>query len=81
VQPDEAHTDRTPEYSLRGSVPGPPKIGGLGRPCMVRITEFRPLKRGSIVPSTTEFWVHKVMFDVVFHRNSEVSGQLLSKNF
>jgi hypothetical protein len=33
---------RTPEYSLRGSVPVPPKIGGLGRPCMVRITEFRP---------------------------------------
>jgi hypothetical protein len=59
---------RTPEYSLRCSVPGPPKIGALGRPCMVPITKFWPLERGSIVPSTTEFWVHKVMFDVIFHR-------------
>jgi hypothetical protein len=71
--------DRTPEYSLRCSVPGPPKIGGLGRPCTVPITEFRPLERGSIVPSTTEFWVHKVMFDVIFHRNS--GGQLSRKIF
>jgi hypothetical protein len=65
---------RTPEYSLRCSVPGPPKIGGLSQPCMVPITKFQPLERGSIVPSTTEFWVHKVMFDVIFHRNSGVSG-------
>jgi CHAT domain-containing protein len=49
LDPSEAATalnrailHRTPEYSLRGSVPVPPKIGGLARPCMVRITEFRP---------------------------------------
>jgi hypothetical protein len=58
---------RTPEYSLRCLVLGPLKIGGLGQPCMVPITEFWPLECGSIVPSTTKFWVHKVMFDVIFH--------------
>ena len=62
---------RTP---LRCSVPKPKKIGGLGRPCMVPITEFRPLERRSIVPSTTEFWVHKMMFDVIFTEIREFKG-------